>query len=136
LVELEDHSDEWFTAEQSGHGGLDGKAYERVVPDRFTSGGDDGFMRSMIMQYAQEGKNADGTPNGNFQMTEATTTQAAKEVLGTHLKLKGAELETYMKTYFPRTWKHFDVNSTGLVDAISMPQFMRFLASDQTLELS
>lgn len=76
LIQLEDgddHSGEWFTAGQSGHGGLDGKSYERVIPERFALGDGDAFMKSIIMNYAQEGKNADGSPNGNFKMTEGQT---------------------------------------------------------------
>jgi hypothetical protein len=136
LVQLEDdHSGEWFEAGQSGHGGLEGNTYERVIPARFTSGGDDIFMKSMIENYAQEGKNENGTPNANFQMTEATTRAAASEVLETHKGLKGAEKDAYLKTYFPRTWAHFDVNKEGRVEVGSMPAFMRFIASDQQMSL-
>lgn len=135
-VQLQDASDEWFTAQQSGHGGLEGNTYQRVVPARFTSGGDDSFMKSMIEQYALEGKNKDGSPNGNFQMNESATRAAASEVLETHKKLTGKEKDEYLKTYFQRTWEHFDVNKTGMVEVLAMPSFMRFFASDQTMQLS
>ena len=49
--------------------------------------------------------------------------------------MKGADLQKYIDTYFPRTWKHFDVNLTGTIEVIKMPQFMRFLASDQAMSL-
>merc|ERR1712032_449084 len=42
---------------------------------------------------------------------------------------------TYLGTYFKRTWDHFDVNKDGELGVESMPAFMRFLASDQTLNL-
>jgi hypothetical protein len=135
LVQLGDASDEWFLASQSGHGGLNGNTYERVIPERFSGGDGDSFMNSMIMNYAQEGKNADGTPNGNFQMTEAQTKQAAIEVLGTHKKMAGAELDAYLKQYFDRTFAHFDVNKAGMIDVGSIPSFMRFLASDQQMSM-
>jgi hypothetical protein len=105
------------------------------MPERFNGGDADSFMNSMIMNYAQEGKNADGTPNANFQMTESQTKQAASEVLSTHKKLAGAELDEYMKTYFDRTWAHFDVNKAGMIDVGSIPSFMRFLASDQQMSM-
>ena len=92
-------------------------------------------MRSMIEQYALEGKNKDGSPNGQFWMDEAATRAAAGEVLSTHRQLNGVAKETYLKTYFPRTWAHFDVNKTGKVEAIKMPQLIRFLASDQQMAL-
>merc|ERR1712072_963988 len=107
--EEEDHSGEVFEAREIGTGPLD-KKYERVAPDHFANGSDDLFMRSMIMAYSQEHKNKDGSPNGVFGMTEAATRAASSEVLATHKALSGAALSDYLKTYFPRTWAHFDVN--------------------------
>ena len=89
----------------------------------------------MIKTYALEGKNKDGSPNGQFFMDEATTRAASWEVLETHKGLSGGAKADYLKTYFPRTWAHFDVNKTGKLGVETMPQFMRFLASDQTLSL-
>ena len=60
---------------------------------------------------------------------------AAAEVLGTHKGREGAALADYLRTYFPRTWAHFDVGKVGRVGVEVLPQFMRFLASDQTLSL-
>ena len=87
-------------------------------------------MKSMLLNYSLEGKNEDGTPNGKFYMNEATTRQAASEILATHKDLKGKENEDYLKEYFARTWAHFDVNKAGMIDTLDMPSFMRFLASD------
>ena len=129
-----DHSDEFFEARENGTGPLD-KKYERVPPEHFATGSDDLFMKSMIMNYAQEGKDKEGAPNGQFFMTEAQTKAAASEVLGSHKALDGPAKAEYLKTYFPRTWAHFDVNKAGMIGVESMPQFMRFLASDQTLNL-
>jgi len=129
-----DHSDEQFEAREDGTGPLD-KKYERVVPDHFAADTDDLFMRSMIKTYADEGKNKDGSPNGKFTMTEAQTRAASGEVLETHKGLSGAAKAEYLATYFPRTWAHFDVNKSGRLGVEVMPQFMRFLASDQTLNL-
>ena len=128
-----DHSGEFFNA--SEHDKLGEGGYKRVTTPRFSADSDDIFMRSMIEQYAQEGKNKDGSPNGQFWMTEAQSRSAAAEVLGTHMKLKGAELDKYLKTYFPRTWAHFDVNRTGKIEVIKMAQVMRFLSSDQQMYL-
>jgi hypothetical protein len=92
-------------------------------------------MRSMITQYALEGKNKDGSPNGQFWMDEANTYAAAREVLETNKHITGKARDDYLKTYFPRTWAHFDVNRTGKIEVIKMPQFMRFLCSDQQMYL-
>merc|ERR1712071_197338 len=92
--------------------------YKRVTTPRYSADTDDIFMRSMIEQYALEGKNKDGSPNGQFWINEAGARAASSEVLDTHRHLKGAERENYLKTYFPRTWAHFDVNKSGKIEAI------------------
>ena len=113
---------------------LDG-SYSRVVPARYSGDSDDLFMRSMISSYALEGANGDGAPDGTFWMNEAVARAAASEVLATHKGLKGAALDSYLGTYFAKAWSHFDVNKTGMVEVYKMPQFMRFLASDQYMSL-
>ena len=135
LVQLQG---DYFHAGESGS--LGAKEYERVTPARFSADSDDIFMRSMIQQYALEAKGAkdapnEGEPTGHFWMNEATTRAAAAEVLNTHKGLSGDALQKYLDTYFPRTWAHFDVNRTGTVEVIKMPQLMRFLASDQYMSL-
>jgi hypothetical protein len=92
-------------------------------------------MRSMIQNYALEEKTEDGVPSGRFWMNESITRAAAREVLETHKGLSGSKLNEYLDTYFAKTWGHFDVNRTGLVEVIKMPQLMRFLASDQYMSL-
>ena len=128
-----DHSGEFFKSTE--HDKLGDGGYKRVTTPRFAADSDDIFMRSMIEQYALEGKNKDGSPNGQFWMNEANTRSAASEVLGTHKALKGTELEAYVKTYFARSWAHFDVNRSGKIEVSKMPQFMRFIASDQQMYL-
>merc|ERR1712086_1109677 len=125
---------DFFEARDNGTGPLD-KKYERVLPVQFADASDDLFMRSMIMNYAREGKNEDGSPNGVFTMTEAQTRGASAEVLATHKKMSAAETKEYLTAYFPRTWAHFDVNKAGAVGVEVLPQFVRFLASDQQLSL-
>merc|ERR1719281_1938383 len=119
--------------------------YERVTTPRFSADTDDIFMRSMIEQYALEertkineaddGLKTGGEPSGKFWMNEAGTRAAAREVLGTHKGLSGKMLDDYMETYFAKAWGHFDVNQTGFVEVIKMPQLMRFLCSDQYMSL-
>jgi len=128
-----DHSKELFKAFQSVPDEEDG--YHRAVPANFSGDGDDIFMRSMITAYAVEHKNFDGSPNGVFGMGYAQCKAAASEVLSTHKGVKGAALKAYLDTYFDKAFGHFDVNKTGEVAVYKMPQFMRFLASDQYMQL-
>ena len=132
-VQIREHPG-YFFARDIGRGTLD-KKYERVPPARFSADSDDLFMRSVIMKYAAEEKTEDGAPSGNFFLNEASTRALASEVLGTHKGLKGGDLKEYLKTYFPRTWAHYDVNKTGFIGVEVAPQFMRFIASDQTMQL-
>ena len=37
--------------------------------------------------------------------------------------------------YFKRTWEHFDVNKENILDVSDMPAFMKYLASDQSIDL-
>jgi len=89
----------------------------------------------MIENYALEEKTEDGLPTAKFWMNEAITKAASREVLNTHKGLSGKKLDEYLDTYFMKSWGHFDVNRTGLVEVIKMPMFMRFLCSDQYMSL-
>jgi hypothetical protein len=136
LIELEDeedHSGEFFQPGQ--HEMLGGGGYERQTPSRFAADSDDIFMRSMIEQYALEQKTKEGYPSGKFWMDEASTRAAAAEVLETNCNMKGASKGEWLSTYFGKAWGHFDVNRSGKVEVIKMPQFMRFLCSDQQVYL-
>ena len=63
-------------------------------------------------------------------MDKKNTKAAAREILTKHKKLVGKDLDDYMNSYFERTWEHFDVNKDGMLDALDMTAFMKFLASD------
>jgi len=114
--------------------------YSRDLPARFSADSDDLFMRSMIATYAVEAKACDDDganckPTGAFWINEAGAKAAASEVLATHKGITGAELKAYLATYFAKAWGHFDVNRVGVIEVGKMPQFMRFLASDQRMQL-
>jgi len=134
-----------YNAWESEAGGAENGHYERVITPNFAASSDDIFMRSMIANYAQEertkfvteedGTKTGGEPTGRFWIPKGEAMKISNEVLGTHKGLSGDMLSAYMTTYFQRTWDHFDVNGSGLLEVIKMPQFMRMLASDQDLSL-
>ena len=90
--------------------------YERVVPPRYAADSDDIFMRSVIKNYALEGKikaekeDEDDKPSGKFFLDEVQAKALASEVMTTHKGLTGANLKKYMDTYWAKSWGHFDVN--------------------------
>jgi hypothetical protein len=136
--------DKFYEVHESKEGNAEIGRYERVTTGRFSADHDDIFMRSMIENYALEGKKCDEdddgkdincAPDGSFWMNESTTRAASGEVLKTHKGLSGDALKSYLDTYFGKAWAHFDVNKGGVVEVIKMPQFMRFIASDQSLQL-
>ena len=104
-------------------------------PARFTGDSDDLFMRSVINNYSSEGKNDDGSGNGVFTLNEGQAKALATEVLGTHKGISGAALTAYFGSYWGKAWGHFDVNRTGGIPALYAPQLMRFLMSDQYVQL-
>merc|ERR1712070_206237 len=130
---------DYFKPGSSGMVGASAYDREPRMPANFASDDDDIFMRSMIETYALEEKTAEdkktgykgGEPTGKFWMDELAAKAAASEVLCTHKAICGGDLTTYLDTYFSKAWGHFDVNRTGYIEVIKMPQFIRFLASDQ-----
>ena len=105
-------------------------------PARFMdNGGDDLFMRSVIENYSTEQENDDEEPTGEFLMSEAQGRALAKEVLGTHKGITGAAFTAYMGQYWSKAWGHWDVNRTGKIPILYAPSLMRFLMSDQYVQL-
>ena len=125
----EDHSGEWFLASEIGMAPL-GVEYVRNLPENYNEESGNRFMYLILTNFALEGKNADGTPNGVFKMDEKQTRRAAKMIVEKYKHLEGADNDQYLKDYFPRTWEHFDVNEEGKLDADDMPGFMKYLCSD------
>ena len=120
--------------------------YERAVPAHYADGTDI-FMRSMVSKYALEEKMCEEDdsgdavncePTGRFMVNKIGAKYAAKEVLQTHLGLKGMDKKDYLDRYFDKAWGHFDVTNSlnpGMLEVIKMPQFMRFLCNDQRMSL-
>merc|ERR1712147_220025 len=139
--ESEDEQDVYLNGVyQPWQSGQQVDGYERVLPNRFTAGSDDIFMRSVLANYAQEGKDCDEDtkvckPTGAFTLDAGTAKRLAGEVLATHKGLSGDALKSYLATYFDKAWGHFDVNKSGAIEALKAPQLMRFLASDQRMSL-
>ena len=133
----------WYTTFDESKD-VDDHGYQRALTAHFSADTDDIFMRSMIKNYAVEkgacdedadGKEINCKPSGKFWMDKGGARAAAAEVLATHKGITGGALQTYLDTYFMKAWNHFDVNRVGHIEVIKMPQFMRFIASDQSLSL-
>ena len=113
-----------YPAYMHGFGGY--HTYMRDIPDRFETEKDDQLMESLYKNYAIEGRK-NNLPDGHFWLDEANAKRASEEVIGTHLKLKGGELTSYINSQFPTIWKRFDVNEEGKVEIDRMPQFLRMI---------
>jgi len=137
--------DKWYTTfDEAKDDGAENIGYNRVVTPRFSADSDDIFMRSMLTTYAKEegacdedddGNEINCKPSGKFWMDKSGAYAAAEEILETHKGLSGAALQSYLDAYFEKAWNHFDVNLTGHFEVIKMPQFARFLCSDQRMQL-
>ena len=129
---------DWYTVGDTGK--TYNGAYSRSIPANFAGDSDDIFMRSVLNNYAVEKKACDDEgknckPSGAFWLNKSGARAAAAEVLATHKGLSGDKLDKYLATYFDKAWGHFDVNRVGVIEIIKAPQLMRFLASDQRMQL-
>lgn len=86
-------------------------------------------MESLIKKYAVEG-NKNGVPNGEFYITKNGLDNVAKEVIGTHLNMKGDELDAYAKSRVPKLWSHFDVLNEGFLDVAKVPSLLKMLVGE------
>ena len=93
--------------------------YNRVTPDV-----DDLLMRSLIQNYALEGRGANG-PTGQFYMDHNAMEGVAEEIVRTHLGYTGAQKADFIKTNLARCWKHFDVLNKGFLVVQEVPQFLK-----------
>ena len=127
-----------YQANHDDFEGLEGYGkYDREVPDHFQGpgSGDDQFMNSMITNYAVELATPEGKPTGNFVLRYNNAKQAAYEVVGTHLGLKGKDAEDYISKYFDSTFKHFDTSGSGEIEAARMSGFFRYLCGNMQITL-
>ena len=129
-----DHSTEYFAAGDQGMT-PNGVEYIRTIPDQFNEDSDNKFMVKVLNDYALEQKTAKGEPSGVFKMDKAQCMALAKDVIGKVKGFQGKELDGFINQYFQRTFEHFDVNNTGLLDTLDMTAFMKYLASDQSIDL-
>jgi len=104
-------------------------------PSRFSGDSDDLFMRSVYDNYSSEGKDDDDKLTGVFTINEAQGRALSQEVLRTHKGISGDAFTAYMNQYWSKAWGHFDVNRTGKIPVGYAPQLMRFLLSDQYVQL-
>ena len=58
-----------------------------------------------------------------------------KEVIKRAKQLDDKKADEFMKQYFSRTFEHFDINKDGMLDALDMTAFCKYLASDQGIDL-
>jgi len=130
-----DHSSEYFTAEFDGVTPLGGEQYNRVIPDQFGEESEEKFMRSIYTKFALEQKTAAGKPSGVFKMDKNGTKSVATQVMSRVKNLQGKDLDGFVGQYFNRTWDHFDVNQAGKLDTLDMTAFMKYMASDQGIDL-
>jgi len=87
-------------------------------------------MHSVLKDHAHESASETGTPTGNFHMNKSGARHLAKEIIETHMGLKGEKAESYLDENFDKTWDHFDVNKENKVEASRMPGFYRFLTGN------
>lgn len=84
----------------------------------------------MLTKYAIEtidNKEENPVPSGKFLLTKENARKAAVEVLATHFSLKGDEAEKFLNLRYDDAWNYYDVNKVGMIDAVGVSQFFRYL---------
>lgn len=116
-----------FTPETSGH-----EDYERQVPALWDTGSnDDLLVKSLIENYALEGRGDGGAPTGKFYLDQAQLYKAGEEVVRTHLSgLSPAGRKAYLDEHVPRIFKHMDITNQGYILATQGPQALRLLVGE------
>ena len=130
-----DHSTEYFEASEDGMNPLGQYQYTRVIPDQFSEESGNKFMTTIIKNFALEQKTADGKASGTFRMGKQQTQNASRMIVQKYKKMNGKDLDEYMTQYFQRTWEHFDVNNDEFLDVLDMTAFMKYILSDQNVNL-
>ena len=119
----------------NNHNGGEWKdAYDRVLPQNFDNSDEhpvDTFTANVIKNYATEGVTKEGKPDGRFFIVKPQAKKLAEEVVSTHLGFKGSKLKDFMNRKFEETWKHYDVNDEGTMDALWASPFMRALCKSE-----
>lgn len=98
--------------------------YSRKTPEHFSAPSDDLLMRSLIQNYAVEGRGANG-PTGKFYLDKNGAAAAAEEITRTHLGYKGQKKQDFIEKNLARCWKHFDVLNKGYLVIEEAPQFFK-----------
>ena len=114
------------------HGGpLHDQAYKREIPERFTGPTSDRLMHSIISKYAVDKRDEKtGKPTGQLYVDRAGAEALAREVVATHLKKTGKELDDYVTHNLTEAWARWDVNQTGWVEAERIPTLLRAIIND------
>jgi len=101
--------------------------YEREVPAKYDT---DLFMKSLVSNYAIEGKADDGSKNGKFFMTKDITLAACNEVVETHLGFKGEKKDAFIGQSFDKLWAHYDNLKEGFLDVDRAAVLIRSLVGE------
>lgn len=79
-------------------------------------------MRSVISNYAVEGKGDDGNPNGKFFITKSDMNALVDEVLSNNMGFVDQEKkQAYADSKVPHLWKHFDMFGKGYIPVEEVP---------------
>ena len=92
-------------------------------------------MRSLISNYAVEGKLADGSgPNGSFYITRSAAEEASGAVVQQHFGWTGEKNSDFVKSQLLKLWPHIDVLNEGFIDIEKAPQLLKTLLGEVEIE--
>mmetsp|Transcript_34636 Transcript_34636/g.52971 ORF Transcript_34636/g.52971 Transcript_34636/m.52971 type:complete len:146 (+) Transcript_34636:283-720(+) len=115
------------TGKLSGYSPLDDKINQMF--EIYSGSDNDEFMKEVIEDYGTQGKKTAGNPGG-VVLTKFNGERATRRFVETALKLKGVQLNDWMKENFAAAWKKYDVNNEGLIQADMVSTYFRSLLGD------
>ena len=91
-------------------------------------------MNSVYSNYALEGKNKDGTPNGKFVLNQEGAKALAQEVMATNLKWDKKKIEEHTKNFFLKSFCFYDHTEAGILDVSIASQFVRYFTGQEYIQ--
>ena len=86
---------------------------------------DDDYMKSVFDQYAKQGTDKRGNPNGVDMLTKDNAYQASFDIIQKWNDLPDQNTKAYLTDRFDKNWEKVDINHQGFIDATEAFQFER-----------
>ncbi len=93
-------------------------------------------MNKLIKDYAKEGKDKDGRPNGRFFLDQTSLKKVSKPYVNKYYQWKPNEdKKLFWQMNFGELWHKYDVLDEGFVEVERIGTFIKELVHDYTIDI-